>query len=314
MPAERLKILFIGVGFYDYDEAIVKGLKSMGHDVDYLRTVYPKSKSEKLLSKTPLKHFYQKSAEKKTEHAITGSRRDNDAVLIIKGENLSAKAVDLLRERNPKARFALYLWDNLNKIANRDILLPNFDKISVFDPTDIPENPGFHYRPLFYLKRGHQTGDYDYDLSFIGENRPGRYKTLTTLSKTLPSGMKLFFRLKSSVLLTIADRMAGRHLCSNKPLPYDEFCSIMDRSKGILDIEETGQHGLTMRSIEALAMGKHLYTTNDEIARAPYVNPDSFTVIHPDGDAQAVDARAGGQDEEFYRYYGLNQFLTDILP
>lgn len=309
---EGKRLLFIGLGFYDYDSAICDRLRSMGYVVDYVKTVPSSGIVHKLLKKLRLNSLLCHKIDEFVNRGIAGASVNNDIVFVIKGENLSAGHLSHLKKSNPHARFILYLWDNLNKIANKDVLLPCFDKILSFDRLDCIKYENFEFRPLFYLRTGEPDHAHRYDLSFIGEDRPGRYKFLKKISSIIPKDKVVYFRLKSSVLRTVLDKVTGKRLCNNLRLPYDEFCRITGESAAVLDIVEENQSGLTMRTIESLALGKHLYTTNDEICYTPYISPSSYTVLDVDNPRLQL-GKKGGQDDDFYRYFCLGQFLLDIL-
>ncbi|PWL62884.1 MAG: hypothetical protein DBY35_02025 [Bacteroidales bacterium] len=306
------KVLFVGLGFYNYDSAIKATLDEMGYDTVYATSLVDLGVTGKLFKKLCLGAINRRRADNRVWQNILASRTDNDIIFVIKGENLTRRHLEYLKQKNPKARFVLYLWDNLDKIHNRDILLPYFDKISSFDPSDCLCHKDFFFRPLFYQKKGSGSASYKYDISFIGEDRPGRYRFLKKVASLLPSDKNVYFRLKSSVLRTVIDKITGHRLCNNLKLPYDEFCQVTDSSKAVLDIVEENQSGLTMRTIEALAMGKHLYTTNREIQNAPHISPSSFTVLDVDKPVLEL-GKEGGQDAGFYEYYSLRHCLSDIL-
>ena len=305
-------ILFIGLGFYDYDKAICDMLENLGYDVDYTTSLSRPDVRYKLFKKLHLNSINKRRDDNFAWHNITSSRKANDIVFVIKGENLSKRHLDYLRQANPDARFILYLWDNLNKIHNREILLPYFDKVASFDRIDCVNHSEFHFRPLFSQKKDIHKTDFDYTISFIGEDRPGRYKFLKTIRRLIPDDMPVYLRLKSSLLRTVTDKIAGHGLCTNRRLPYDEFCRITYSSEAVLDIVEQNQSGLTMRTIEALAMGKHLYTTNREIENTPHISRSSYTVLDVKSPTLPV-MKKGGQDDDFYEYYSLRNFLLDIL-
>ncbi len=308
----KRKILFIGVGFYDYDKSISDTLKDLGYDVTYACSVPPATAVRKFIKKAGLGFINRRYKKQFAFNTILSCPGGHDVVLVIKGENLTVETLEHLKKSNPGARFILYLWDNLKKIENRSFLLSRFDKIASFDRKDCLEYPELFFRPLFYLKREHPVEALKYDISFIGEDRPGRYGFLIKVSDALSGNLNVYLRLKSSILRVLIDRVMGRNICHNKQLPYREFCDIMQNSRSVLDVVEYNQSGLTMRTIEALAMGKHLFTTNAEIAASPHISPGTYTII--DRNCPVFDfTRYGRQEADFYEYYSLTYFIKDLL-
>ncbi len=306
------RLLFIGLGFYDYDSAICDMLQNLGYEVDYIKSIFNQNFINKSLKKLNLDYINRNSTNKALNNSINNLKKNHDIVFVIKGENLTEQHLSQLKRDNPNARFILYLWDNLTKIKNRDILLKHFNKILSFDRQDCLSHPEFEFRPLFYLKKNEPQTTYYYYISFIGEDRPGRYEFLKNLSASFYHDKNIYIRLKASVFRTVIDRITGHKICFNSKLPYSEFCRITNESKTVLDIVEKNQSGLTMRTIEALALGKHLYTTNNEIREAPYISPKSYTILDTKNPKIEFDGQ-GGQSEDFYTYYGLKNFLLDIL-
>jgi hypothetical protein len=69
---------------------------------------------------------------------------------------------------------------------------------------------------------------------------------------------------------------------------------VFARSKCVIDIQRTGQSGLTMRTFEALASGAVLVTTNEAIRNEPFYDPVRVVIL-PEGDpikARALIVRA----------------------
>lgn len=282
-------MLFVGSRFYNYFDLISDALARAGYDVEGLVTsIARKSLAVRMLSKVGLRGAFRKKQLRNLHAALGYARTDNDIVLVINGANLTPADMEFLRAVNPRARFIFYTWDSLAKYPENERLLPYFDKVSSFDPRDCELHPEFHLRPLFFSKSvetDDSSRDYKWSVAFIGTDRPGRYELLKKIKRNSSGSASLppFLYLQTSVLRMLMDRLSGGALCHNRLLPYERFLSINEEAQCALDIQETtGQSGLTMRTIEMLAIGKYLYTTNPYIASHPYISPDSYTVLDTD--------------------------------
>ena len=61
---------------------------------------------------------------------------------------------------------------------------------------------------------------------------------------------------------------------------YKEYIDIISSSKVVVDMPYEGQTGLTMRTVESLAMGTRLITTNNSIAQYKDISPNSYLIIN----------------------------------
>jgi hypothetical protein len=209
-----------------------------------------------------------------------------DLVLAVDGEGLSAKAIHLLRDRNPRARFLLYLADS---VRNSPLCLrraPAFDEVLSFDRADCDARPRWRYRPLFatreYWSQSAVRGDRG--VSFVGSFHPERLEVLrkwTANCRTLRIEGEYLLATRGSL-----DRLRwlrGPRDADIAPLPRplsaERSCAIYRMFGTVLDIHHPGQSGLTMRTVEALAAGCRLVTTNRRIMDEEFFDPDRISVI-----------------------------------
>ncbi|MCM1337895.1 MAG: hypothetical protein NC187_09035 [Candidatus Amulumruptor caecigallinarius] len=325
MPAEAapLKVLFISSRFYDYFEVISDALTRNGCDVCGVPLRVTKQPlTARALGKIGLRRLVLRKELSVLHEALANARRDNDVVIVINGYNLTREDIAALREANPRARFIYYTWDALTKFPARRALMADFDRCLSFDPEDCRNNPELGFRPLFFsdktmarLQHSPSVSDSKWSVTFIGTDRPGRYELLQRIKRNSAGArLKPFLYLQTSVLKMLRDKFRGVGICHNKALPYSEFMRRNEEAACALDIlETTGQTGLTMRTIEMLAIGKHLYTTNPYIARHPHIAPESFTVLDPDSPAIGGEFPSVRQPDEFYDYYSVDGFVRDLL-
>ena len=83
-----------------------------------------------------------------------------------------------------------------------------------------------------------------------------------------------------------------------------------------MDVENAGQHGLTMRSIEMVGLQKKLITTNRDIVNYDFYHPDNILILdreNPVADRNFFEKPYKVLEEEIYRKYSLSSWLTEIL-
>ena len=84
-------------------------------------------------------------------------------------------------------------------------------------------------------------------------------------------------------LRTLLKKEAAIHF-SFRSMPYRENVENMKDAKAILDIQFPSQHGLTIRTVEALGSGCKVITTNESVKQYDFYNPQNFLIIereHP---------------------------------
>ena len=62
-------------------------------------------------------------------------------------------------------------------------------------------------------------------------------------------------------------------------IPYEETLAMVSRSKCILEILQRSQAGMTLRTLEAVFLGKKLITNNKDIVHTPIYSPNNIYVI-----------------------------------
>lgn len=285
---KKQRVLFLGVGLYNYDKIIYQEL-SRRYEVSYV-CLYPLKKEHKFLYSL-LSHFFSGKVDSTNSKMIFEKLkdfRDNsfDYIFTIKGSKLNQSHFDYLDEHYPKARKILYLWDAWSLIENKEVLLRNFQEIFTFDSED-SKKYGFTLRPLFYTKCSNQNVAKNIDISFIGTEHSNRLENLRRI-KTLCKSEKLtyFFRLMTTNVPIIKAHLniapynrSDLDILVRKPLSYDEVMSFSDRSRCVVDFSHPAQCGLTMRTIETIANGCKLITTNRYINEYRDLPENSFLVI-----------------------------------
>ena len=315
---EGKKILFIGIGFYDYEEAIRNIFLSRGATVNYVNSSYM-SLVMRILNRLKFERYYKKLQSKVIKKQIKRFS-DNEIVFTIKGENLSEFQFKLLKKLNPDAKFILYLWDSLIRHDNSDLLLSHFDIIWSFDRLDCEKNPKLKFRPLFYRSIP-ESKDKIYELSFIGWVHSDRLEILRKFKELLvESGKPYYLKLYMGRYKYLWSRYITRSITSfdedliiTKPVNYKQFQHILSVSSAILDLSHPLQSGLTMRTIEALAAGCHLITTNIDIENYDDISNDCYTIFDSKKDFLPNFHNELGRTKNIGVNYSLDSFINQIF-
>lgn len=320
--------VFICNSFFGYAKAITGELERRGASVLWAEDrpaldLVTKSKvrfAPKLAEKQS-REFFDDIIRKVADHPI---RR----VLIVKGEAMTPEMIGRMRAAFPAAEFTFYLWDSFrNMPKDSPEKLQYFDRLLSFDPVDCTANPQLAYRPLFFLENYRQIAERqpDIDVLFLGTLHSDRLAVAQRLERALPAGLhfRKVFYLRSKLAYD-AQRLIDADL---RREPADSFTTVsvsasevadlMARSRAVLDIERPIQTGYTIRTLEVLASGRKLITTNPQLRNADFYDPRNIAVIDrnaPKIPAEFFASPYNPVPEEVLQRYSLEHWVDDVLP
>jgi hypothetical protein len=326
--AGKVKVLLVAPDFFGYAKEIIGALQRGGIDgVWHDDRPASSTLSKALIRMSPL--LQKNRSERYFDRVIQEARQSHITdVLVIKGQAMSAGAIQRMRAALPHARFTLYFWDSYRNMP-RDSAgkVHLFDRAFTFDPVDARADPRLQYQPLFYLDefaRLPQVGQ-DIDVFFFGTVHSDRYKVWKNLRKALPPALKvrqiLYF---NSRMVYWARRIADPSFWGSRksefvfaPVSKHELQKLLARSKVVVDIERPVQSGLTIRTIEAVGARKKVITTNAFAERTDVFKPSNVLVI----DRHAVNVPEAffatpftDLAQETVDKYTLNGWLRRVLP
>lgn len=322
---EKKRVLFIGVGLYHYDSVLINQM-TKSYIVNYIN-MFPVKKEHKL-KWTIMSHLNKNQMINEMNSQIVLERlkklgeKEFDYIFIIKGSRLYQCHFDYLKERYPRAKIILYLWDAWSLIENQKVLIDNVDTIYTFDSED-SRKYGFKLRPLFYTYTNQEVQNKRYDVSFIGTDHSDRFDRLKLIKDLCQKNkLKYLFRLKTTNGPMIKARFGWTpyrrddlDIITNKSLKYDEVLAITRQSRCVIDFSHPAQCGLTMRTLEALALGCKLITTNQYIKEYKDLNPSWYCVLGEDLKANKVldFIHAPSSDIEIPYNYSIEAFIKELL-
>lgn len=293
MNLQGKKILFLTANFFSYEIAVIKRLKELGAEVDFFNerpsdSVFTKGiiRVKSSLYHTKIKSYYQNILKRIRN-------KDYDFLLLIKGETVPFFFLDEFSRQNSHAVKIFYSYDAAEEYPKFLKLYPYFDRNFTFEPKDAVKY-GLHFRPLFFIPdygKMQPAGKPKFDLSFIGSAHTDRYLIGEKVNRFCEKlGLKTFFYYyapgKTAFLLKkIFDKNLKKFDVNKlqfKKLAHKEIAEIYRDSFAVLDVNKPFQNGLTMRTFEALASGKKLITTNNDIVNYPFYSDQNILVIDRD--------------------------------
>lgn len=296
------KILFICPSFFKYELEICKEL-SLNYEVEYCDERPKNSILFKILLRLKFRSLIKKAIEQYYTNLLNDiNGKHFDYVFVINPEALDYNTMSKLKQEclgvNKQCHFVLYLWDSLKNKPNAPKLFPLFDKVSTFDRKD-SDDFNINLIPLFYTRtfdaKYYPVQPLKYDVCFIGTAHSNRLKyldeILRLISKDKQISKYIFLFFHSRLLFLIKKlfcKSNNKYRINFESLPTVKVVDAIISSAVVIDIHHPSQHGLTMRTIEAVGLNKKIITTNAEIKKYDFYDPKNV-YVYQSGDSKLPD-------------------------
>jgi len=153
----------------------------------------------------------------------------------------------------------VYSFDQLDCLNHDMVYLPQFISFTSQQFISLaPSNNTPHSKTCFYV------GGYD----------NYRVRTLNEIDLTI----KELNYTSDFYLVTKEDKEKYPACCKNEFLSYKENLEKIKHCEILIEINRTGQTGLTLRALEALFFNKKLITTNNEIKKCDFYSPERIFI------------------------------------
>jgi hypothetical protein len=325
------RILLIAAQYFGYDAAIAGRLRALGASV----TQYDDRPSTTTLYRILIRLHPMLAAPRTWRYVnsiVSAHRSDSfDDILVIKGQGFTVPMMRRILDAFPGARKIFYNWDSFRNARGSREKLPLFQRRFTFDPGDARDTSEIKFRQSFFSDEYRAQAPADagtegssIDVLFVGTIHTDRYAVLKRLRRALPPGISHYYYLYfPSRLIYLARRVFDPHFWRARardfkfqPLGRDDTAALFRRARVVVDIERPVQTGLTMRTLEALASGKKVATTNSRITQYDFFDAANIAVIDrksPSLSESFLRQPARPVPPEFLRRYSLDQWLLDVL-
>lgn len=219
-----------------------------------------------------------------------------------------------------------YLWDPMSSICKGpyrrweyQFFLHRTDMhVYSFDPVDA-RNFGFNYLPQVYRRplaaQWCETKTVS-DVFFIGQDK-GRSLWLAHVATLMKKAGLIadirIFRDRHTEELSVL-----KPYYTSQRIPYADTLTLVGQCHSVLEIVQQGQHGLTLRVMEALFMQKKLITNNADVMHYDFYHPDNVLILTEETSADEMRdfmRRPYHQvAEEVVRKYDVIEWIKKFLP
>ena len=280
-----------------------------------------------ILKKINEKNFFKKKF-RKYENILKLKEADKyqkiDYFFVISGGKFSKVFIERLKEKNPKIKTILFLWDKLEYSYWEDKII-NFDYIFSYDRIEALKN-NFIFRPTFFIDKCLENipKKKKYNLYYIGAlKEEKRYMFLTQLkkyfeNKKLKNCIKLYAGRKTIKKLKKSKNNYDKELIISKRISYEENLEILKQSNVVLDIKYKDQNGLSLRIYEALATETKVITDSKDIVNYDFYNENNIKIIENISDIEKLELDffklpVEKINENIKEYYSVKGFIEDIF-
>ncbi len=304
--SDQARCLVVSPRFFGYENDICQEIREAGFDVDFFDERPGNSAVVRAILRVwpQLMNFTVSRYYRRILSQICGRRYS--MVLVLKAEVIPYWFLEEVRKENPQSRFVFYTYDSLRNSPNCLNVIDLFDKCFSFDYDDVARNKSFELMPLFFSRQfpSQQRSQVLYDLAFVGTLHSDRYDEISSLFSSFSATYAFFycqarwFYFFSKYIIRDFVSVRGSDVSFDKK-SREEVASIFQNSKAVVDIQRTGQTGLTMRTFEVLASGAGLITTNPAVRYLAMNDPSRILILEDlrsPGAARAVGSFLKAQD------------------
>lgn len=280
-------VMFIPLGFYNYDKKISRTIQSFGYKVTQFTPIGNYNAIQKLINAATGGRFLRHKCRRRQIQYLLNTTNSYDYVLVIVGRHLDYDILKAFRRRQPHAKFILYLWDDVKRVENFEQNKELYDEIYSFDLEDVSRY-GFKHLPLFYTDVHEYHGESKtYTLNLCGiihSERLAIWDKIVTRCN-LDVGKCFLFLLGTQIKHFIQTIFPGKNRWMKRKyihihgMGYEDMANIMKHSVAALDVQFGSQCGLTMRTLESLGAHTKLITTNPYVKQYDFYQYGNICVI-----------------------------------
>jgi hypothetical protein len=325
MDLKNKNILIVSPFFFDYHVRMKEALEKRGANVDVVDEQPSHSAVARIMMRKDM-WLYHGVINRYFDKMLTTLKKDYDFILFIKCEAPTVEVLKKFKRRFPFAKRILYLWDSVANIAHITKKFAYFNKIYSFDHDDVERYSFLEYAYWGYTKEFDVPSNMkpEYDLAFIGTLHSIRPKVLDEISKQCKEQGLVFYKFVfvPHIFVYLYNKLMNpyfirvkRNKIHFKSISTQKTIEIYQKSKAVLEIENTYQSGATTRLGEMIGMKKKIVTTYD-CTQHEFYNPTNQLVIDVNNiqiNKEFFDTPYEEIDENVRYKYSFEHFIDQVF-
>lgn len=320
-------IIYLSVRTFNLEKQIKSKLEECGAKVYFYDERIKDSNLTKAIIRVK-KNLYGRKITKYYEDILANTKDIRfDYLLVIRGEVIPEFFLKEFKKYHPSCIFIFYNWDSFKNTSNTAQMLHLYDRKFSFDADDA-KNYDVCFRPLYYIddySKINQEKEKKYDLLFLGTAHSDRYVISSKIKDYLKKYNKIsfcYYFMHSKWVYYYKKRFdkTFKHFelskLSFRSLSLKEILGLYEESNVILDINHPNQKGLTMRTFEAIGAKRKLITTNKEILKFGFYNPNNIYYLDRENtqlDLSFFDKPYESIDEDIYQKLSISGWIYNLF-
>jgi len=276
-----MKITIISYDNWGYNNHIVNALENDNHIVNHInfndfKYKYPSISLRlynfilKTIFKKNLKNIYYGNEILKK---LKNNNETQDLILTIKADFIAPEAIFEFKKYTKKS--IAFFNDSISRCPKIKRTITNFDEVYSFEKDDCKKYGLKFLTNWIYPIPKSDTKNNEYQVFNIS-SKDKRFSLISKIAAILKEkniNYKIIIFGKKN-----KNNKSDVEYISNR-IPLNEVNNYLHNSQVLLDINRTGQKGLTFRVFESLGLEKKLITTNTDIKNYDFYNPNNILII-----------------------------------
>lgn len=279
-----MNLLFIAPIFFDYEKAIIIELQKQFPKVVFRCEIPFNSPTKYYALKRLVPKFAQKALQKYNTQLIKLLEDEKiEKVFVIRGYGLLPEFLEFVKLKG--IELINYQWDSLQNNPNGLLISQYTNKNFSFDRVDCERFSHFTHIPLFYIwdNAFKRQSSGMFDVMFVGSYHSDRQiitKKMEEICKV--NGLKMITYIYHPWGSFVRKKILGEKISWKdvkfKRLSRQNYYKLLCASRVVLDIQSPTQTGATIRTIEALSLGKKLISTNKELVKENFYSDTNIFI------------------------------------
>jgi hypothetical protein len=313
--------------FQGYEKTIPSVMEELGYNSEWSDARSSNSFLAKALLRAGISQRIRSVSRKNVDRIVGDARRlSADTILLVSPENLRRREIEWLREDLPGIKIVLYIYDSSTNRYLDQAMIDGVDVAYSFDLNDCRD-----YSNLWFLPLPHHHDEFAqptesqeftmYDFCFIGTARVRRLRVLSDIAKKAGSDNKscYFYLYAPSLLQYLLLKSVGRAcgyegFLSRESIPFETYLDTLRQSSCVVDIEQTNQGGLTIRTMDTVFGGRPLATSNANVAHHDFFDHFPITIFSADdADVEVPKVCYSSQADLYFAKYHISNWLRTMM-
>lgn len=191
----------------------------------------------------------------------------NYDTVIVHADQRTRTVPRYIHKIKPEMRVIYWYWNPVNKNTLPELAKDRKIECWSFDEDDCEKYKMKKNIQYYYEQSKNTSETIEYDVYFVGHDK-GRKEKIKEIEN------QLAIKNISGKFDLIRE--------SDTPIPYSEVQRRIRKARAIVEVTQAGQVGCTLRALEALFFRKKLITTNPNIEKEDFYNPNNIYIYGKD--------------------------------